>query len=238
MLDKFKKWLSGPAAAPAGTGLERIKPAEVPTFDSELPVEEFDAIRASGAVWVQWEPGASRARSQCAQSDVESGRFECRVVDRVLVVSLASGSAGPARVAAQSTMLRRFECDGPASGSAHGIAAELFEAAVCDGPRLLVSGKTSAAKFRVRGAGRLEADGLRADAVQGVVEGSGSLEAWAGSMAEIDIGGGGEAVVYGNPALNTVRRNGDGRAKIGHRLEAVAPENEDGIFGQLPIPRK
>lgn len=220
---------------------EAQKPAEpveaaLEWVDKSVPIGSFDRIKVDGLGWVEWSKGAP---SMTAKIDAKiADGLAVKIEGGVLSIVVADGGKQPARIKVTSGSLVGFECKGMAGGVAAGIDADVFEASLDQGPRLLLDGKCVAAKLSLAGSGSLQAEGLWAHSVRVKVEGPGSLDAKAESMAEVSIGGGGEAVVFGNPPISKVERTGPGRAQVGHKVAPSGPVDESGIFGQMPLPRQ
>lgn len=214
---------------------KQAEPVEAPVEWVDKSVAEFDRIKVDGLAWVEWSKGAPSATATI-DARVSEG-LALNIEGGVLSIAVGKSGKHPARIKVSSGRLAGFECKGKAGGVASGIDADVFEASLDQGPRLLLDGKCVAAKLSLAGSGSLQAEGLWAHSVRAKVDGPGSLDAKADSMAEVSIGGGGEAVVFGNPPISKVERTGPGRAQIGHKVAPAGPVDESGIFGQMPLPR-
>lgn len=234
MIKTIKQWLGAKSVAKA-----EVAPAKEPLWmDRVVDVEAFSRIEARGRVWVEWSPGANMCVATACADDEAAHAMVLRVEAGVMVVEQPQGARHPARVRVSSARLDGFGCKGEAGGCAQGIDADIFEARLEDGARLMLSGRTVAARLWIAGKGALDADQLVAHAVAAKATGAGLIEARAEAIAEITIDAGAEIVIKGNPAVSKIERLGDGRAKIGSKVDAAEEENPGGIFDQLPIPKR
>ena len=216
--------------------VHEVKPV-ITWVDKMIVAESFDRICAEGKVFVEWKNG----NPSCVLTFDEQDVCKENIVifdEGILKIKANEHAKSAMRVRVSSPSIHAVHFSKESSGNISGIACDIFQANMQSNGKLVLKGKAIAVNLKLEGPGRLEADGFDAHTVEANLNGIGFLEAKAESVARAVVNGGGEIIIYGNPSVKSIQRDGEGRIQIGTKISADEIIDDSGIFGQLPIPRK
>lgn len=193
--------------------------ANVFAAEQSRQVESFTSIKTQGALVVKVEIG--KKQSITVKGD---DKFVSEVVTRVfgdeLLVSMKKDKksmniSDDLTVTITVPELTKFVMEGAGKTEILNISGDRFELNYEGVGYLELRGKVNTFKLHAKGIGMVEAKDLKADYVDAVVEGIGSVNVYAKDKLKASVQGIGSLSYYGNPRSISKNVDGIGSVKAG-----------------------